>query len=326
MSQDVLRVSYSSLNTFESCARKFELDKFYPKRKRDGDNYAGDVGTAIHRAYQNYLITNDKQAAIWELIQAFPFEAEYIQKNDYRNFEAVLATVELMFEDVKMNEYQLATIMRPPSARELAANPSAQPLAVPAIEVPFEIRFPDSKIPPCPRFPNGASISVIGYIDAIMQHYMTSLYRTLDIKSSRMRMDDATAKFVFDSQQVPYGIVVDHVAQDVVERFEVLYLDCYIDLLEPTVKLYPFMKSPTDIEEWCTNKLIQFRQIGMFVEMDYFPRTDSGCVFYQKPCRYLEPCHSRDRAALDMWFLMGEEPSQEEPFEPWIVADVAIGA
>lgn len=310
---ETLRVSYSSLGTFSSCARKFEFDKLYPRRVRDNDNYAADVGKALHTGYQHYLVTGDKESSIWHFMRAFPFEEEFQQDNDYRGFDASLFTLETMLNEIRMDEYELARIKHPNGE------------IVPAIEVPFEIRFPGMTIPPCAYFPEGANLSVIGYIDAIMRHHMTGLFRSLDIKTSRMKLNDATGKFKFDTQQVPYGIVIDHVAQGSVESFEVMYLDCYIDILEPKVEPYKFLKSHTDIQEWCTNKLIQFQQIQKFCVGEFFPRTDNGCLFYNKPCRYLEPCQTRDRAALIEWFLLGEEPAQAEEFLPWIVADVNLG-
>lgn len=334
---DTLRVSYSSLGTFSSCPRKFEFDKMYPRRVRDGDNYAADVGKALHTGYQDYLIHGDKEHAIWSFMRAFPYMGEFQQSNDYRSFEAALATLELMFEDIKIGEYELAQIKRPLNQDEQAYyakvcldSPEARDaipdrIVVPAIEVPFEIRFEGITIPPCRRFPDGAGISVIGYIDAIMRNYSTGLFRTLDIKTSRMNLKDSTAKFRYDTQQVPYGIVVDHVAQGAVEAFEVLYLECYVDIVEPRVQLYPFLKRQTDIQEWATTKVLQFQQIARFASMDFFPRTDNGCLFYNSPCRYLEPCQSRDAESLTEWFLLGQEPAKEETFEPWIVASVNLG-
>lgn len=303
---DNLRVSYSSLNTFSSCARKFEFDKLYPKRPRDGDWYAADVGSAMHAGFQHYLTHKDQDEAVWAFMQAFPFELEFLQDNDYRSFEASLATLEAMFDEAKLDDYELAKIRRPDGE------------VVPAIEVPFEIRFKGITLP------DGRGLSFIGFIDAIMQNQMTGLFRTLDIKTSRMSLRDATGKYKYDTQQIPYGIVVDHVAQGEVEQFEVLYLDCYIDLIQPRVSLYPFMKTRRDIEEWGMNKLIQFEQLRRFMAIDYFPRTDSGCLFYNSPCRYLDPCMSRDRESITEWFLMGEEPREEEPFEPWIIADIEV--
>jgi len=288
------------------------------------DNYAADVGTAIHKGYQHYLATHDRDESVWYFLQAFPVADEWTQNNDYRSLEAALSTLEDMFDSVKMLEYELARIRRPNTVAEIEAG-LTDGVIVPAVEVPFEIRFSGLEIPPCDHFPEGAGISIIGYIDAVMQNLGTGMFRTLDIKTSRQNLIDATAKFKFDAQQVPYGIVVDHIAQGEVESFEVLYLDCYIDLLEPRVTLYPFIKTRHDLQDWATNKLIQFRNIAGFAGSNYFPRTDGGCLFYNKPCRYLEPCTSRDRASLIEWFMMGEEPAPQEEFFPWIVADLNLG-
>lgn len=316
---EYLRVSYSSLGTFDSCNRKFEFDKLYPRRARtQEDYYAADVGKALHAAYQDYLIHNDREKAIFTLMLEFPYAGELQQPNENRSFDASLAVLEMMFDDAKMLEYQLAKIRRPNTTAEIAAG-LTEGVVVPAIEVPFEIRFKGITLP------DGRGIAFIGYIDAILQHYMTNLFRTMDIKTGRVHLADSTPKFKFNSQQVPYGIVVDHIAQGQVDAFEVLYLDCYIDLLEPDVKMYPFMKTRTDIQEWCTNKLIQFQQIQRFMAADYFPRTDGGCMFWNKPCRHLEPCMSRDKSALTEWFLMGEEPEPQEVFMPWIVAEINVG-
>lgn len=312
---DNLRVSYSSLNTFASCARKFEFNKLYPRRDLGfEDFYAADVGKAMHAAYQNYLVESDKDKAIWILLQEFPFASEYSQSNDFRSFEACLSTLEMMMDEIKMNEYELVQIKTPSGEVK------------PAIEVPFEIRFTGLHINPCRRFPDGATLSMNGYIDAILRNVMTNQYRSMDIKTTRQSLVDATGKYKFDTQQVPYGIVIDHVAAEAVESFEVLYLDCYLDLLEPKVQLYPFMKRQQDIQEWAMNKLIQFQQLAKFLEADFFPRTDSGCLFYNKPCKYLQLCESRDPETIIEWLLLGEEPADDrEKFEPWIIAEIEVG-
>lgn len=315
---DYLRVSYSSLNTASSCWRKFEFDKLYPKRVRDSDMYAADTGKALHAGYQSWLTNQDYDEAMWQFMLAFPFEGEFQQTNDYRGFEACMSTLDLMIESVKLHEYELAKIKRPLTMDEIAAGITELP-TVPAIEVPFEIRFKGVTLP------DGRGISFIGYIDAIMRHYMTGNFRTLDIKTTRMSVKDATAKFKFDTQQVPYGLVIDHVAQGEVDAYEVLYFDCYIDLLAPRVELYPFMKNRTDIQEWAINKVMQVEQIQRFMTMDYFPRTEGGCMFYNSPCRYLEVCGSRDRDAVTEWLLLGGEAAQADEFQPWITVDVEVG-
>lgn len=316
---DYLRVSYSSLNVASTCWRKFEFRKLYPKKVWTGEDfYAANVGKAIHEGYQNYLVSQDKESAIWAMMQTFPFEAEIQQSNDSRSFEAALSTFEEMLSEVRIQEYELAKIRRPNNPAEILQGLSGG-VVVPAIEVPFEIRFKGITLP------DGRGIAFTGFIDAILRNHLSGLFRTTDIKTTRVNMRDSTAKYQFDSQQVPYGIIVDHVAQGEVDAFEVLYFDCYVDLLEPTVKLYPFMKTRTDVQEWITNKVLQFQNIQRFMVADYFPRAESGCLAWQKPCVYLEPCISRDRASLTEWFLMGEEAAKEEEFFPWIVADIEVG-
>ena len=278
---DYLRVSYSSLNTYASCPRKFEFSKLYPRPSHREEYFAASVGTALHAGYQDYLINSDVESATWAFMRKYPFDLELMEDNLNRSFESCLATLDEMLASVQMADYEIAQIRKPDGSVGAA------------IEVPFELRFDNF------RLPDGRGIAFIGYIDAILRNRITSIYRTMDIKTTRMKLNDATPKFQFDSQQVPYGIIVDHVAEGEVDEFEVLYLDCWIDLLEPTAELYPFKKRKQDVQEWITNKMIQFESITRFMESDYFPRTDGGCLFYNRPCQYMEPCQSRDREGLE---------------------------
>lgn len=314
---DFLRVSYSSLNVFDSCPRKFEFQKLYPQRPRTGEQFAADVGTALHKGYQNYLIHQDRDKALWELLRAFPYEAEWNQPNDNRNLEAVVSTFEEMLDSTKMIEWELMQIKRPPTVDELA-NGVTDGVIVPAIEVPFELRFKGINLP------DGRGIAFVGYMDAVMRNLSTGLVRTLDIKTHRRFILDATAKYRFDSQQVPYGIMLEHIQGNPVDEFEVLYFDCLVDLAEPRVQLYNYMKDSTDIQEWLTNKIMQLQNIQRFMEMDYFPRTDSGCLHYNKPCFFLEQCQTRDRSAIIEWMLMGGEPEHKAPTIPWIMAEIDV--
>lgn len=308
---EYLRMSYSSGNTFESCARKFELDKLYPKRLLREDAYAASTGQALHAGYQDFLVNRNVDQAIWAFMEAFPYELEFQELNDYRDFNACLSCLEEMLDSYALGDYALAQIKRPDG------------LIVPAIEVPFEIRFEGIFLPPTPKYPNGCGVSFIGYIDAILRNLMTDQFRTMDIKTHRDRTIDRTGKYKYDSQQIPYGIVVDQIAGQPVEQFDVLYLDCFIDILEPRVKMYPFLKSQEDLREWLLTRVMQFQSMERFINGGFFPRTSGGCMFYNKPCRYLEPCISRDQNVLNQWFLMGENAAEEkDDWNPWVTVSI----
>lgn len=303
---DWLRVSYSSLNTFDSCARKFEFNKLYPRRPRDFDAFAADVGSSLHAGYQDFLVNQDPDKAVWEMMQAYPYSLEFQQTKDDRSFEATLSTLEEMIESAAIYDYEVAQILCPDG------------VVRPAIEVPFEIRLKGITLP------DGRGIAYTGFIDAIMRNVVNGLYQTLDIKTHRRHLHDATAKYKFDAQQVPYGIIVDHVAGQVQDSFNVLYLDCYVDLLEPRVQKYPFTKYREDLEDWLLGIVFKAQAIQRYMEMDHFPRTQGGCLFYNKPCYFLDVCETRSRPDIMDWLLMGEEPAIENPPVSWIVKEIDV--
>lgn len=303
---EFLDVSYSSLNLADGCLRKFEFNKLYPRRARDSDAFAADVGTALHHGYQNYLVTQDRDQALWALMRDYPYADEYNQRFDDRSLEACIATLDEMIDEAKMGEWELMSIRKPDGE------------IVPAIEVPFELRLKGITLP------DGRGVAFTGFMDAAMRSLNTGDIRTLDIKTHRRTLEDATAKYKYDSQQVPYGICLEHVQGNRVEEFEVLYLDCFVDLVSPRVTFYPFLKDSVDLQEWLVNTVLRVQRIQRAMEMDYFPRTDGGCLTWNRPCYFLEPCQSRDKEAITEWLLQGEAPEHRKKETPWIVAEIDV--
>jgi len=303
---EFLEVSYSSLNLADTCLRKFEFNKLYPRRARDPDQFAGDVGTAMHHGYQNYLVSQNRDEATWALMRDYPYMAEFNQRGDDRSLEACIATLDEMIDEAKMGEWELMEIRKPDGE------------VVPAIEVPFELRLKGITLA------DGRGVAFTGFMDAALRHMSTGAVRTMDIKTHRRSLEDATAKYKFDGQQIPYGICLEHICGHAIEQFEVLYLDCYIDLTSPRVHLYEFQKDSTDLQEWLINTVMRVQRIQRGVEMDYFPRTDGGCMSWNRPCYFLDVCSIRDRAAIEEWLLMGEAPEQRKRSEPWIIAEIDV--
>lgn len=311
-----LKISYSSLNLLDTCMRKFEFNKLYPRRPRDSDAFAADVGSALHHAYQHFLIHGDEEAATWVLMRDYPYIGEFSQRTDDRSLEACISVLDEMMHYGKMDEWELMTIKRPPTDEERAAGLDG--VVVPAIEVPFELRLKGIDLP------DGRGLAFTGFMDAAMRHLVTDRVRTLDIKTNRRTMEDATPKYKFDGQQIPYGIVLEHIVGNRVDEFEVLYLDCYVDLLNPRVQLYPFRKDSSDIQDWLINTVLAGQRIQRSMEMDYFPRTNGGCMSWNRPCYFLDICEIRDREQITDWLLMGDEPEHRVDAVPWIVAEIDV--
>lgn len=301
-----LQISYSSGGTFDSCARKFEFRKVYPRAKSQTTGFAAEVGKCLHQGFQTYLATLSEESGYWALLESYPYDLEATAFDDKRSLEACVSTLESMMANVQMDEWELLRIK----------NPEGE--IVPAIEVPFELVLKGITLP------DGRGISVIGYIDAAMRSLVTDLHRTLDIKTNRSTLRDATPKYQFDNQQTPYGIAISHVTGVPINEFEVLYLDCFVDLVEPRTTLYSYHRDSTDIEEWLVNTVLRAERIKRAFEMDYFPRTDNGCLSFNRPCEFLDVCQTRDRDTVMEMLLMGEPPAEVDPFVPWIQAEIDV--
>lgn len=301
-----LQISYSSGGTFDSCARKFEFRKIYPRRKQSQDSLPAAVGQALHAGYQTYLATQSEDKAYWSLLETYPYELEYTAYDDKRSLEAAVSTLDKMLAYGNMDEWELLQIQKPDG------------VIVPATEVPFELILKGVDLP------DGRGISIIGYMDAAMRSLVTGAMRTMDIKTHRSTLQNADPKYRFDNQQTPYGIVIQHVTQEPCDDFEVLYLDCFVDLQNPRVQLYEYRRDSSDVQEWLANAVLRAQRIQRAMQMDYFPRTDNGCLSFNQACPYLEICQTRDKDAILEYMLMGEEPAAAEVFEPWIQAEIDV--
>ena len=264
------------------------------------------AGSTIHAAFQTYLETGDPDKGLFKLAMEYP-HIHCWDSFDDRSWEACMATYFAMLEYARYDQWDIAQIR----------NHKGE--VVPAIEVPFELVLENVTLP------DGRGVSFIGYIDCIMRLIGTSdTFRTLDIKTHRDRAADRTANFVFDSQQIPYGLVLEHIQGKVVDSFEVEYLDVFLDLVEPRVTSYVYNKEHAIVNEWLFQLATQMKQLIRYMEYDLFPRAEHGCTAYFRPCKYLDMCGSRNKDAVQAMILLGQEPAEERAFDPWVRASITL--
>jgi len=301
-----LRVSHSSTNTFAFCPRKFEFQKLYGqgKERPDDDSIPAAVGRAFHRAYQEFVVSHDENRAYYELLRAYPWELALTVQQNRRTWDVVMSTFEEAIKQFHMWDYDIMRFKRPDGVE------------VPCVELPFELRFLNTEMP------GFAGIAFIGYIDLVLLHKATKEILATDIKTHQSTIRDRTAEYMYNSQQIPYGVVVEHLLGNPVESFNVSYHDCHLSLPEPRVQVYEFTKTQGAIQEWLTAKILQFRSIKSMLELELFSRRESGCVAFNYPCKFLDICVSRDSRNIQAWFDQLE--NKVDDWNPWIVADVFL--
>lgn len=303
-----LRVSYSSIATFRSCARKLEFKKFYPLTGRDESVDTG-VGHALHTGYQSYLINRDRDKAIFDMMLMYPIHLNS-NPTHVKSIEACYPTLNAMIDTGAFTEYDIAKIK------------CLDGVVRPAIEVPFQIDLTGFWLDD----EQTVKVIYVGFIDAILYDKIRDEYIVIDIKSTRWRLNDMTPVYHFDEQCIPYSIVLERILGHSLNNLTSKYMSVFIDIEKPKVTPYEFIKDRTDVEDWARGLLVDLQMIKMYYNMKWFKRNSNGCVAFGKVCKFFEICNQRDEEQINEYLTLGQPAMEEAPFEPWIRMELELAA
>lgn len=301
-----LVLSHSGRSSFRRCARLLEFNKLYGDAEKRDEQFAAECGKALHVGFQNYLVHKNEEKAIFAFMIAYPHELEYLKpENQSRSLEACFITLMELIHSPIMDRYELINIKTRFGDEK------------PAIEVPFAIEITNSPMP--------IPVWFVGFIDAILYDKVEGIYLVDDIKTTRMHISDYSARYEFDEQTVPYGIILEHLLGIKIEHFKVSYLSAYIDLLEPRVAMYQFTKSQDHITDWYIGLCEDIGRISKYYKKQWFPRATNGdtCFSFNKPCWHNDTCSMRDPEIINR--IIGGEVREglfHDDQEPWIVAQM----
>lgn len=290
-----------------NCLQKLEFRKLYPGQGQTRSVNA-DVGKALHAGHQHWMVHQDRERAIAEMMLRYPIDLENNPMKP-RSVEACYATMNCVMDNVKLDEYEIAQIE------------CKDGVVRPAIEVPFRIKLKDVFLDKAKTIP----FEYIGFIDAILFHRMTGRYLTTDIKTHRNNAYDLSPLYVFSEQQIPYGICLEAVLGKRVEEFDVMYISVYVDILEPSVRCYTFTKTQNDLGEWMLNLAMDIQTYQQCYELEFWPRNGESCMKFGDKCSHIDYCGTRDRETrMAMMFVDGTEPYEREEIVPWIEFELDV--
>jgi len=302
---DKLILSHSTRSSFRRCPRLLEFNKLFGDGNRDDEQFAAEVGKALHIGFQHYMIHKDEDLAVWEFMKAYPHHLEWIKpENHYnRSLEACYITLMTMIQQNTLDELDIVHVKT-----QLPGNP-----ILPAVEVPFAFEIVNSPMP--------IPVWFVGFTDLILYDRRKDRYMVDDIKTHRINIGDMSAKYQFDEQTVPYGIILDHMLGKEIEEFDVSYNSVYIDLIDPKSTTYTFTKTKDDIHDWYRGLCEDIARISRYYNQQWFPRATNGdtCFNFNKPCWFASECSNRDPEISAR--LVGG-PNREGLFhdnqEPWV--------
>lgn len=293
------------------CPRKYELGKLYGHARNlsvgDEDSYAADVGNAMHRAWQTWIATHDKDRAVESLIAHYPWHLQR-NGNDDRSAEACYSTLDALIHHPLDARYQVAEVAVGGEQRK-------------AIEVPFRIELKGIDL--CND--SGATLPIyfVGFIDAIMFDTASEQFSAWDLKTTRDDKPDYTLKFLRDPQCLPYGYVLEAALGQAPSTLNVSYLIARIDALAPRIVHYSFRKNAYDIAEWAFLIRRDILAIREYIALGLFPRNGKECFKYA-PCPYDDICDCRVPSDTRIWLdqRFGVQPQTQPHYtaaetDPW---------
>lgn len=293
-----LELSHSTLDSYHSCPRKLEFRKFYGINTR-GHSLAGNGGIALHDATGVYLKTRSHEAATLELMLKYPIDlcSNPLWKWSLEACYSVLLQI-IKFLD-EHSEFELATI-----------------LDKPAIEVPFLINI---------KHDISDFIPVVyrGYMDYVFYNRMENSYLVFDLKNTTSTILDHTPKYRFDTQCLPYALVLQRALGLDFEYLDVNYLVTYVNLMEPRIQLLEFEKTRNDVFEFAQDLYVDLIAMKTYYDTGWFPRRSSACMGYNRQCNHYNICESRKHSTIKE-MLKSIEQQEQEPFEPWITLDLEL--
>lgn len=308
-----IELSDSTIMSFDSCPRKFEFAKLF-RTARDDMSIAGELGNALHRAFQLWQVQGDRDRAILELCIYYPWHL-CSNRHDPKGLPAAIETLEAMMDRLD-DDYELAYIEVDGEAR-------------PAIEVPFELVIEGIEFAP------GVPFVYRGYIDSVLYALREQIYVVDDVKTTSMSIKDSTPKYAFRDQCVPYQIAISAVTDQDITNLKVRYFEAKVDILEPRIRKLDFYKSADDVLEFMRKLAWTCQQIKTWGETMSFPRHGQSCVAFNKPCKFFEICHSSSRQELKTYAnnarreqeihdRENKKPFAREGWNPWVSISIDI--
>lgn len=298
-SRKTVSISYSSLGSFGSCPMRFVLSKCSNFEVPRRSSAASLIGTAIHEAFQFYLITRSFDGAIKVLMLKYPIKLKKAMQGNYHFLTAYRILRELVnwFEQ---GTYDLLYINEKP-----------------AIEFKVDTTYliQHTNKPSGSREVELDEVNYIGFIDAIFIDRSTGEIVVCDIKTSSTTSseEEEISKYALSPQTVEYVTNILNLlgfdqqeAASLISSIKVLYLICRFKGTEYAINPLFLSKTPECVD----NLMNGLRQVVRLIESNGLSTAayykSGNCVTYGNRCPFFEWCQSG--AVCQLTLQQAEDP------------------
>lgn len=291
-SRNTISISYSSLGSFGSCPMRFVLTKCSNFEVPRRSSAASLIGTAVHEAFQFYLITRNLDGAVKVLMLKYPIKLKKAMQGNYHFLTAYRILMELVnwFEN---SNYDLLYINEKP-----------------AIEFKVDTTYLIAHTNECK---NGKvtldKVNYIGFIDAVFIDRSTGEIVVCDIKTSSTTSseEEEISKYALSPQTVEYVTNILNLlgfdqqeSTSLISSIKVLYLICRFKGTECAINPLFLSKTPECVD----NLMNGLRQVVRLIESNGLSTAayykSGNCVSYGNRCPFFEWCQSGAECQLTL--------------------------
>lgn len=289
-SRNTISISYSSLGSFGSCPMRFVLTKCSNFEVPRHSSAASLIGTAVHEAFQFYLITRNLDGAVKVLMLKYPIKLKKAMQGNYHFLTAYRILRELVnwFEN---SNYDLLYINEKPTIE---------------FKVDTTYLIVHTK---APRKVTLDKVNYIGFIDAIFIDRSTGEIIVCDIKTSSTTSseEEELSKYALSPQTVEYVTNILNLlgfdqqeSTSLISSIKVLYLICRFKGTECTINPLFLSKTPECVD----NLMNGLRQVVRLIESNGLSSAayykSGNCVIYGNRCPFFEWCQSGAECQLTL--------------------------
>lgn len=268
MAQNVIpiKLSYSKLETLNTCERKFQLDELLEGTSVREESEHLSFGSAYGVGVASYLVHQDQDKAIFDAYMAYWPIIESDKKNEELMISGLLRSFPKL--DDLLLDYEVLLVD-----------------GKPATELTFKIKIDEE------YFFKGA-------IDVVLRHRYSGIHYVMDVKTTGLQLFDLSPLYENSGQTLGYSIAIDALVGEELTNYGVLYFVLQMGKTkgEAKVQVLTFDKTILDRLNWFLTLGMDVKRLKEMEEMGVYPKRGSACLHYMRPCKYFGTCglHSLD--------------------------------
>lgn len=263
-----IRLSHSALKTFNTCERKFQLERLLKGAPDKEDSSHTVFGKAFGIFVSTYFLTQDQELSIYKAWLAYFPIIEDEAKTEESLIIACLSAIPSI--DLLVEGYEVATFNFKP-----------------AVELSFRLDIDEN-------------CYFVGYVDLVLRSKITSKTAILEVKTTGLGLLDLSPVFQNSGQALGYSICLDQVVGEAQAEYEVIYLISQLNKKTfGSVKTHvmTFGKTLADRFNWFIALKMDADRLAAMLDTQVFPMRGDSCLQFMRPCQHFNTCqlHSLDR-------------------------------